>query len=231
MIHPHLRFSTIDVMRLQAPFAMRHAPGASTDPQPVIRVPSTAAPAPRPWQRAPRRPRPSRWVPWPLNPTASAGLTTAPGPWPRPAAATRPAGQPHRGGAPAATGARLMSGHHTLQRHYRSLGGQNGVDRNAVDGTTEGLTSRPGCSAHCLRKAGASRSRLCSRWSTMPRLLTIDEAANELGVPAGSLRRAAERHGFLVRMGRAIRIDPNDLGACAAERFWAPSDTIGSGNE
>ena len=22
-----------------------------------------------------------------------------------------------------------------------------------------------------------------------------------------------------------------DLGACAAERFWAPSDTIGSGNE
>ena len=77
---------------------MRHAPGASTDPQPVIRVPSTAAPAPRPWQRAPRRPRPSRWVPWPLNPTASAGLSTAPGPWPRPAAATRPAGQPHRGG-------------------------------------------------------------------------------------------------------------------------------------
>ena len=123
-------------MRLQAPFAMRHAPGASTDPQPVIRVPSTAAPAPRPWQRAPRRPRPSRWVPWPLNPTASAGLSTAPGPWPRPAAATRPAGQPHRGGAPAATGARLMSGHHTLQRHYRSLGGQNGVDKKA-EGWTE----------------------------------------------------------------------------------------------
>ena len=46
----------------------------------------------------------------------------------------------------------------------------------------------------------------------MPRLLTIDEAANELGVPAGSLRRAAERHGFLVRMGRAIRIDADTLG-------------------
>ena len=127
---------------------MRHAPGASTDPQPVIRVPSTAAPAPRPWQRAPRRPRPSRWVPWPLNPTASARLSTEPGPWPRPAAATRPAGQPHRGGAPAATGARLMSGHHTLQRHYRPLGGQKwgdkmgrtevcsgGVDKKAVGWT------------------------------------------------------------------------------------------------
>ena len=27
-----------------------------------------------------------------------------------------------------------------------------------------------------------------------------------------------------------LRLDLN-LGACAAERFWAPSDTIGSGNE
>ena len=45
----------------------------------------------------------------------------------------------------------------------------------------------------------------------MPRLLTLDEAANELGVPPGSLRSAAARHGLLVRMGRAIRVDPNDL--------------------
>ena len=43
------------------------------------------------------------------------------------------------------------------------------------------------------------------------RLLTIDEAAAELGVPKGSLRNAAERHGFLVRMGRAYRIDPETL--------------------
>ncbi len=42
----------------------------------------------------------------------------------------------------------------------------------------------------------------------MPRLLTIDEAAAELGVPPGSLRTAAEKHGFLVMMGRARRIDP-----------------------
>ena len=52
------------------------------------------------------------------------------------------------GGAPAATGARLMSGHHTLQRHYRPLGGQKwgdkmgrtevcsgGVDKKAVGWT------------------------------------------------------------------------------------------------
>ena len=45
----------------------------------------------------------------------------------------------------------------------------------------------------------------------MPRLLTLDEAAETLGVPAASLRGAAERLGFLIRMGRAIRIHPNDL--------------------
>ena len=45
----------------------------------------------------------------------------------------------------------------------------------------------------------------------MPRLLTLDEAATELGVPRASLRSAAERHGFLVRMGRALRIDPETV--------------------
>lgn len=46
----------------------------------------------------------------------------------------------------------------------------------------------------------------------MHRLLTIDEAADELGVPRAAMRAAAERYGLLVRMGRAVRIDPNDLG-------------------
>lgn len=45
----------------------------------------------------------------------------------------------------------------------------------------------------------------------MPRLLTIDEAAAELGVPPGSLRTAAEKHGYLVMMGRARRIDPSTI--------------------
>ena len=45
----------------------------------------------------------------------------------------------------------------------------------------------------------------------MPRLLTIDEAAAELGVRPGSLRGAAERFGLLVKMGRSVRIDPNDI--------------------
>ena len=35
--------------------------------------------------------------------------------------------------------------------------------------------------------------------------------AKELGVPVASLRGAAKRHGYLIRMGRAVRIDPNDL--------------------
>lgn len=42
-------------------------------------------------------------------------------------------------------------------------------------------------------------------------LLTLDEAARQLGVPKGSLKSAAERHGLLVRMGRAVRIDPNTI--------------------
>ena len=45
----------------------------------------------------------------------------------------------------------------------------------------------------------------------MPRLLKLDEAADELGVPCASLRTAAEEHGYLVRMGRAIRIDRETL--------------------
>ncbi|MFN3145287.1 MAG: helix-turn-helix domain-containing protein [Paracoccaceae bacterium] len=45
----------------------------------------------------------------------------------------------------------------------------------------------------------------------MQPLLKIEEAARRLGVPKASLRTAAEKHGLLVRMGRAVRIDPNDI--------------------
>ena len=43
------------------------------------------------------------------------------------------------------------------------------------------------------------------------RLLTIEEAATELGVPKGSLTTAARTHGLLVKIGRAMRLDPNDI--------------------
>ena len=46
----------------------------------------------------------------------------------------------------------------------------------------------------------------------MTRLLTVNEAAAKLGVSARALRRVAERLGFLIKIGRAVRIDPNDLG-------------------
>ena len=42
-------------------------------------------------------------------------------------------------------------------------------------------------------------------------LLTIEAAAAELGVPCKSLRTAAEAHGYLIRMGRAIRLDREQL--------------------
>ena len=45
----------------------------------------------------------------------------------------------------------------------------------------------------------------------MKPLLTPDQAAKTLGVPVASLRGAAEKHGLLIRIGRSVRIDPNDL--------------------
>ncbi|WP_230796823.1 helix-turn-helix domain-containing protein [Salipiger marinus] len=46
----------------------------------------------------------------------------------------------------------------------------------------------------------------------MSELCTIDEAAAVLNVPVRSLRTAAEQHGFIVRMGRAVRIEKARLG-------------------
>lgn len=46
----------------------------------------------------------------------------------------------------------------------------------------------------------------------MSKLLTIEQASKLLNVPKGSLRAAAEEHGFLVRIGKAVRIDQDQLG-------------------
>ena len=43
------------------------------------------------------------------------------------------------------------------------------------------------------------------------------------------LRHSFASGGLLV--GEGLPMIGKLLGACAAERFWAPSDTIGSGNE
>ena len=45
----------------------------------------------------------------------------------------------------------------------------------------------------------------------MTRLLTIPEAAEQLGVPKGSLKTAARKYGYIVYMGRTLRIDPKKL--------------------
>lgn len=41
----------------------------------------------------------------------------------------------------------------------------------------------------------------------MTQLAKIEEIADELGIPAASLRSAAEKHGFTVRFGRAVRLE------------------------
>jgi hypothetical protein len=45
----------------------------------------------------------------------------------------------------------------------------------------------------------------------MTALCRIEEAAEELGVPRASLKTAAQKHGFIVRMGRAIRLERDRL--------------------
>ncbi|WP_171172601.1 helix-turn-helix domain-containing protein [Ruegeria sp. HKCCA0370] len=45
----------------------------------------------------------------------------------------------------------------------------------------------------------------------MVKLLTIEQASEILNVPKASLRTAAEEHGYLVRIGRAVRIDQDQL--------------------
>ena len=58
----------------------------------------------------------------------------------------------------------------------------------------------------------------------MQALMTIEAAAASIGVPKASLRSAAERHGFLIRIGRAIRIDPNQLPELLRKCQSAPKD-------
>ena len=42
-------------------------------------------------------------------------------------------------------------------------------------------------------------------------LLKIEQAAKELGVPVQSLKTAAQEHGYLVKMGRALRLERDRL--------------------
>ncbi len=51
-----------------------------------------------------------------------------------------------------------------------------------------------------------------TRPATITRLLTFQEAAKRTGVPMASLRTAADEHGLTIRMGRAVRIHPHDIG-------------------
>jgi hypothetical protein len=46
---------------------------------------------------------------------------------------------------------------------------------------------------------------------TAPRLLKISEAAELLGVPQQSLKQEADRYGMTIRMGKAIRLLPDDI--------------------
>ena len=51
----------------------------------------------------------------------------------------------------------------------------------------------------------------CQMEAELPLTMTMEEAAIKVGVPPGSLRRAAEKHGYLVKMGRHPRIERRTL--------------------
>ena len=65
----------------------------------------------------------------------------------------------------------------------------------------------------------------------MAPLLTIEEAAKQLGVPKGSLRAAAQSHGLLIRMGRAVRIDPTSLGELITRCREQPKGLASTGEQ
>lgn len=62
-------------------------------------------------------------------------------------------------------------------------------------------------------------------------LLTIEQAARELNVPQASLKSAAQTHGMLIRMGRAVRIDPNTLPELIKRCQEKPKDRASTGVE
>lgn len=45
----------------------------------------------------------------------------------------------------------------------------------------------------------------------IPKLLTFEQAAAELNVPKEALRAAADQHNKTIRIGRALRLDTDDL--------------------
>ncbi|WP_246032839.1 hypothetical protein [Falsirhodobacter xinxiangensis] len=62
-------------------------------------------------------------------------------------------------------------------------------------------------------------------------LLKIEVAAQQIGVPKASLRSAAEKHGFLVRMGRAIRIEQSRLPELIEACQCAPKAPVSTGTK
>jgi excisionase family DNA binding protein len=65
----------------------------------------------------------------------------------------------------------------------------------------------------------------------MSPLLTIEEAAQQLGVPKGSLKTAAQEHGLLIRMGKALRIDPNSLKELIVKCREKPKEPASTGGK
>ena len=63
----------------------------------------------------------------------------------------------------------------------------------------------------------------------MSQLLTLEEAAEKLGVPVAGIRCEAERHGFLVRMGRSLRIEADTLGELIEKCRENPQDRASTG--
>ncbi len=63
----------------------------------------------------------------------------------------------------------------------------------------------------------------------MTPLLRIEEAAEQMGVPARAVRAAAEAHGLLVRIGRAVRIEADQIPELIQKCRSAPKAPVSTG--
>lgn len=67
--------------------------------------------------------------------------------------------------------------------------------------------------------------------SIVTKLLKIPEAAERLGVPQESLRAMADKHGKTIRIGRAVRLHPDDLGELIDLCRVAPKGRASTGEQ
>jgi len=64
-----------------------------------------------------------------------------------------------------------------------------------------------------------------------PTLIPPEEAAKRLGVPAAALREVAEAHGYLIQVGRAVRVREDELGEIIEKCRVKPRERVSTSSD